>query len=186
MKDDLEGFYLEYVKQYANVSLKQMQKLDKKIDRAEVDDLMESNVCWLTSENVNAMLSLKKKPDAEYVMTNDNLAEARGFIDKMITNKYLILVHQDEGTPSAPKGHDHHFCIIGNDTLAYILENVRGVRNSLRVMTKPALLDYLTGILDGTIMESDSGVRSKHFFEMDVFGRKFLSKAVVTSYLKKM
>ena len=170
--DNFDSFFDEYRKQVRSVSAKTMKHTIKEVK----EDLLDSGICWMVTDNMIRLLALNDIPDVriEGISTDDLREKLRGALNK---DKFVLLV-QDEDLD------DHWMTLIGDYPDCHFVEHSPVMNNYSETMTIDEAVEIMVSIKEGTIPDRFYNKQAKHQYNFMSFSRRHMNNSVVLDYIK--
>ena len=153
MTDDFDAFMQSYLKNIKEISTLTMEKKLGEVD----PDLLESNICWMVTDNMERLLSTEAKRVAKLEDTND-VDKVKEFLTLWLKPDYLLIIRQDEVAQGEHKelkvlGHDHWFAVVADQNgKVHIIEHTEEQCNATQTFNHTGdaivhLLDVMRGVV---------------------------------------
>lgn len=201
--DDFEEFNNAYIKNIQDISKITMIKLDW-IDT----DLINANICWLSSDNMMEILVKDNDPDnVDYFNfdTNDKIKiydtrrcdkkyrnenDMANFLGRnLYANKFIIISMTGCDSDEKTLSEDHWFCVFSstsNDGIVTVYLIEYGGPDKCHVYETynlPDFVTWLTDVMVGKIPDRFYGHTSTHTIQMKAYDRYPINANTILLYL---
>ena len=179
--ENFDEFYSAYIKNIRNISATTMLKMDGEID----EDLLDSDICWMTTSNMIHMLTNEKIIDIFNKEINGKY-KSFGDVQKMVEFVYDHLYKNNlltVATGGTVNGGDHHSAVIGINGLAYLIEYAGNKCQRFEVFNIDDYVLYLVGVRLGKVAERFYGKTVPTVISIYAYNRIPVNAKVVTDYL---
>jgi hypothetical protein len=179
--DNFDDFIRAYNKNVRQVSWKQMKKKMGKPNKS----LLDANICWMVSDNMEELLKEPNKMDK--LFEDRNVKNVKSFLFKHLNAGNIVTVFQDEVKEGKMSGvYDHWFTIIGEPTAAtahiveYLQDQCPGIYTDTIDNVIHLLLDIMFGIKPDRFYHRETD----HIYKFFAYPRKSLTAETVNDYVR--
>ncbi len=190
-KDDPKLFWVSYLKNIRLISAKTMLLRDGEVE----EDLLDGNICWLTSGNLVELLKITKDPidffnkDVDQESCNSSLRNslplAQFLRNNLKQNTVIEVFTSSCDYKERSKGDDHWFVLIGGMSSIYLIEYGHDDKQRMEEWELEKLIHWMIDMMHGQTPDRFT-IKNQynHTIKMFSYKRKLFHSKTIDSYIR--